>query len=75
MADETKIDDSVRLAALRALVQAAAAPCAPQLLDESLRQRIDSLLRRGATADAIADELDLPIDVVMPILWRIAQAA
>jgi hypothetical protein len=67
--------DRIRLLALRRLLTLTTER--PGSVDLSTQdvERLERLLEADATVDEIAIELDVPIDLVMPILWRVAQAA
>jgi len=67
--------DTVRLAALRALTGVVAQSAGPIDIQGPKQAQLTALLAAGKDAEDISIELSLPIDAVIPLLWRIAQAA
>lgn len=66
----------IKLAALRALTATIAQPAAVNLQEtDVLHARLFTMLAAGKDAEDISIELDVPIDTLIPVLWRIAQAA
>lgn len=69
------VSDSVRLAALRALGRVTAQESPVPVVDEGLTGAVLAKLRAGMDdAEEISIALDVPIDPVIPVLWRIGQS-